>query len=677
MELMVSKEALPVFSKYKVLVFSLISVLAQGVWADDLSSSSDYSGGGFYGAAFAVNADGSVLVGVDGNGNAFRWTQGGNVQKLDDGVFSSSAYGVSSNGSVVVGASGVGGGQAFRWSESAGMVGLGHLTGGTYSEARGVNADGSVVVGFSNTSAAGVNNRAFRWSESTGNMVDLGTLSGAGFSQAFGVSDDGSVVVGNSSSGTNSQAFRWTESSGSMVGLGILGGGDFSVAYGVSGDGSVVVGQSDSTEGEQAFRWSEGAGMVGLGDLSGGFFFSSAQGVNIDGSVIVGFSTSTKGEEAFRWVDGTGIQLVTTWLSDNGVSVDGGITLQSATGVSDDGNTIVGYGEFGNGFDEVYIARVGGSGSGAGVITINELGATLSSSSVAVSSALRTSNTMVNGAHSRPLSRRVAVGESAFWTAGDWGRDNHDDSDGEFGLAEVGIAHNLGVTQLNLALGKTWANHNLADRGEIDSRGSYAMLEAIVPLTAVDGLYAVMSGFYHEGEANIDRGYVNAGVYDESSASPDVNTWGARARLEWESAIAIQTAQFSPYADVTYTRTKMDSYTETGGGFPTRFDSREDGVTELRLGFNGALPLAAISATFITNLEAAHRFDNEGAGASGEVIGLNAFDLEGQKFDTSWVKAGLGIEGNVGPGKAYLMLNGTTEGEAPSAWLAMSYQLGF
>jgi hypothetical protein len=37
----------------------------------------------------------------------------------------------------------------------------------------------------------------------------------------------------------------------------------------------------------------------------------------------------------------------------------------------------------------------------------------------------------------------------------------------------------------------------------------------------------------------------------------------------------------------------------------------------------------------------------------------------------------LGVEGQLGAGKASLMLNDTTEGEMPSTWLAASYQLAF
>ena len=59
--------------------------------------------------------------------------------------------------------------------------------------------------------------------------------------------------------------------------------------------------------------------------------------------------------------------------------------------------------------------------------------------------------TMVHGAHSRPLARRVAPTEKAFWLAGDWGRDDHGNRHGQAGLAEVGGGVELRVTCLTAA----------------------------------------------------------------------------------------------------------------------------------------------------------------------------------------------------------------------------------
>ena len=51
--------------------------------------------------------------------------------------------------------------------------------------------------------------------------------------------------------------------------------------------------------------------------------------------------------------------------------------------------------------------------------------------------------------------------------------------------------------------------------------------------------------------------------------------------------------------------------------------------------------------------------------------------ISGQDFRQNWLKGGVGLEAKIGQGKGSLMLNGTTRGEAASAWLAASYQMAF
>ena len=180
-------------------------------------------------------------------------------------------FGINADGSVVVGrgnSANFSSEESFRWTQSGGMVGLGVIAGTTQSSASGVNADGLVVVGGStnNGSASpttGFFGEAFRWTQS-GGMVGLGVISGGTRSQANAVSGDGTVVVGQGNSTfipTNEEAFRWTQAGG-MVGLGFIpGGSSSSIANAVNSDGSVVVGQSFLTAaGYRAFRWTQSSG---------------------------------------------------------------------------------------------------------------------------------------------------------------------------------------------------------------------------------------------------------------------------------------------------------------------------------------------------------------------------------------------------------------------------------
>lgn len=138
-----------------------------------------------------------------------------------------------------------------------------------------------------------------------------------------------------------------------MVGLGDLHGGAFgSGASAVSADGSVIVGGATSAAGTEAFRWTSGGGMVGLGDLEGTdpeeeVFASGASGVSADGSVIVGNSRVGEETVAFIWDPVHGMRdLRDVLVNDYGLDLTGW-TLDEATGISADGNVIVGNGNGG------------------------------------------------------------------------------------------------------------------------------------------------------------------------------------------------------------------------------------------------------------------------------------------------------------------------------------------
>lgn len=78
-------------------------------------------------------------------------------------------------------------------------------------------------------------------------------------------------------------------------------------------------------------------------------------------------------------------------------------------------------------------------------------------------------------------------------------------------------------------------------------------------------------------------------------------------------------------------------------------------------------------------LEGVHRFEKTSSNVSGEVLGVGGFtfDFPGQSYDQDWLRVGLGAETKIGGGVASLMLNATTVGEIPNAWLAVRYQATF
>ena len=319
----------------------------------------DFPGGSFESSAVKVSADGLVVVGygttVSGQ-QVFRWTQGTGMVSLgnlpDSSLKNSLAKNISADGTVIVGSGDPGSGwnsyRGFRWTQDSGMVNIGSLNGSTRYEAFGVSADGSVVVGDGGS-------QAFRWTQN-GGIEGLGVLPGRMNSRAIDVSGDGSVAVGSSynlPNWDNEQAFRWTQSDG-MVGLGFLPGSNYSFPNAISPDGSVVVGTSSSGSTYPAFRWTQSTGMVNIGHLSG-MNTTHPFDVSTNGLTIVGgsFSSPANGE-AFIWDTGHGMRALKSVLqTEYGLDLTGW-SLKAASGISPDGNVIVGWGTNPSGQQEAF-----------------------------------------------------------------------------------------------------------------------------------------------------------------------------------------------------------------------------------------------------------------------------------------------------------------------------------
>jgi uncharacterized protein with beta-barrel porin domain len=233
--------------------------------------------------AYSISADGNVIVGftnglASASGEAFRWTAATGVVGLGflPGNAGSRAIGTNADGGVIVGDSSLfapgdsRGMRAFRWTQPTGMTGLGVLSGDNVSTASVVTANGLTIFGTSfllNGSFLLVSGQAFRWTQASG-MVGLGALPGDNFSNAFAVSADGAVMVGNSERIVNGSdahpqhGFLWDQVFGmqdlrqvlaTQYGLNVTGW-ELTVPASVSADGSAIAGFGiDPTGHTQAF----------------------------------------------------------------------------------------------------------------------------------------------------------------------------------------------------------------------------------------------------------------------------------------------------------------------------------------------------------------------------------------------------------------------------------------
>jgi probable HAF family extracellular repeat protein len=340
----------------------------------------DLPGGSPFSVAYGVSGDGSVACGKGHgprtmwpDGFAVRWTLRDGLTSLGDlagGPIDSTAFDVSADGLTIVGWSDIASGTvATRWTDpSAGGIGLqniGDLPGGTVSAfAYACSADGSVVVGES-SSAASAFNVAFRW-VSPGPMVSLGDLpGGVTRSVASGISADGSIVCGDVYTAAGVAAALWTQAGGWQP-IGMLPEGTSSNARDISADGHIVVGWGNTVgHVTNAFRWTDpaegGEGMISLGVLPGATH-SFAHDVSDEGDRVVGSSNISNDLDngvAFVWFERKGMVDLKEHLEDDLALDLSGWTLVSASAISGDGLTIVGYGDNPMGQTEGWIAHLG------------------------------------------------------------------------------------------------------------------------------------------------------------------------------------------------------------------------------------------------------------------------------------------------------------------------------
>ncbi len=301
--------------------------------------------------AFGISADGSTVVGAASSVislEAFRWTKTGGLQGLGfpGGKEQSEAIAANEDGSVIAG-TGKGfagtGPQAARWIENGGWRFI--PDGETFLtiQSRGISADGNTVVGAAQF-FGGILQEGFVWTPSGGSQL-VGQIAEDQPTVATGISADGTIICGFGTAGDGDQlAFRHTMQDGLVV-LPLVPGADDCSGLGISADGGTIVGACDPNGAPtQAVLWDE-RGAVPLGFLPGGIG-SLLRAVSADGAVGVGQAGDADGfGRAVIWTESQGMRDLREVLVGLGLEAAlDGWSLTAANAISADGRVIAGFG---------------------------------------------------------------------------------------------------------------------------------------------------------------------------------------------------------------------------------------------------------------------------------------------------------------------------------------------
>ena len=255
-----------------------------------------------------ISADGMTIVGrandVMGLENAAIW-QGG-TDWVVIGSFTpdsqpcppqllSSAYAVNGDGSVIVGLGwdGCSHAHGFRWDAGIGMTDLGSIVPTRSSRANAISADGSAIVGWSDQ-ATGFRQGA-RWVDGAWQWLNnkYGPVG-----EALAVNSDGSIIVGYGCGPLNQWAWSWTEDAGVQCINGTVADPYQTFMSALSDDGQVIAGAVRPEFGPEsdAVLWLNSQPMDlkqylldrGLSELES-WTLSWANAVSADGSVVAGY----------------------------------------------------------------------------------------------------------------------------------------------------------------------------------------------------------------------------------------------------------------------------------------------------------------------------------------------------------------------------------------------------
>lgn len=362
---------------------------------------------------------------------------------------------------------------------------------------------------------------------------------------------------------------------------------------------------------------------------------SWATGVSGNGAVVVGYYFSSGSQMAFRWTAATGSKNLNSLLATAGVNMTG-ITLQTASGVSGNGQFIVGNGIFNGplGGTQGYIVRYvdwsTSSGPIAGLTNLNSIQSSVNS----LSNTIQSAGANEHG-FAAPLlgNGRPIIDDASF--VGAYGSAGSAAA-GAYGRYAFGGGFQLlgGLAYAQEDYDNATLEHALI--GAIALRYVQPNLASWKPFIEGGTWYAPGAGL------TLDRTYANGAgtARGTGRTNADMSYLFGRAGIAWNTDGKSQMAIVGEYG---HERAALDGYAEQGNGNP--FNAVVSGGTEemnlAKIGFQySTLFTQTVDATIYVN---GGKSFNPTTNLSATVAGIGTFPAAAPT-STRWAEFGARIE---------------------------------
>jgi len=321
-----------------ILFFTILS--AQPTYEFEIMSIPDLE------TPLGMNSDGEKIVGTNFSGMAVYWSDSTGSLFLGPGE----AWGISENDRIFAELENSDGNWEAALVENEEITFLGNIEGGNtcdafYSHGLGMSSDGSTGVGMGWINCG---TSAFYWTDEDG-IVELGQYEGNS-TKAQAVSGDGQVIGGWAQ--TSNRASCLWDRDGNITLLGSLQvGNDYGEVHVITQDGMQVGGYCAGSTGNnvEGYIWTAEEGMTGLGVPANSAATNVSRVFDLsENNVAVGeyLNETPVFYKACIYTEETGEFVnLRDYLLNLGMEEIEGWDLHRALCVSDDGNTIAGYGK--------------------------------------------------------------------------------------------------------------------------------------------------------------------------------------------------------------------------------------------------------------------------------------------------------------------------------------------